>query len=61
MVLYSHHFKNSPQFIVTYVVKGFRTVNEVEVDVFLEFPCFSYDPTEIGNLISGSSAFPKAS
>ena len=44
-----------------HTVKGFGTVNEAEVDVFLEFPCFFYDPTNVGNLISGSSAFSKSS
>ena len=44
------------QFVVVYTVKGFRVVNETKVDVFLEFPCFLYDPTGVGNLISGSSA-----
>ena len=44
-----------------HTVKGFSVVNEAEVDVFLEFACFFYDPTDIGNLISGSSAFSKSS
>ena len=48
------------QFIVIYTVKGFSIVNEAEVDVFLEFPCFFYDPLDIGNLISCSSAFSKS-
>ena len=62
MVLYLHFFnKNFPQFIVIYTVKGFSTVSEAEVDVFLEFSCFFYDPSDIGNLISGSSAFSKPS
>ena len=61
MVLYSHLFKNFPQFIVSHTVKGFSIVNEAEVDVFLEFSCFFYDPTDVGNLISGSSAFSKSS
>ena len=52
--------KNFPQFIVI-TVKGFGIVNEAEVDVFLEFSCFFYDPTDVGNLISGSSAFCKSS
>ena len=47
------------QFVVIHTVKGFSIVNEVEVDIFLEFPCFFYDPTDVGNLISGSSAFFK--
>ena len=49
------------QFVVTHTVKGFSIVNEAEVDVLLEFSCFFYDPTDIGNLISGSSAFSKSS
>ena len=53
--------KNFPQFVVIHTVKGFSVVNEAEVDVFLEFPCFLYDPTDVGNLISGSSAFSKSS
>ena len=55
MVWYSHLFKNFSQFVVIYKVKGFSIVNEA--DVFLELSCFFYDPTEIGNLISGSSSF----
>ena len=54
MVWYSHLSKNSPQFVVIHTVKGFREVNEAEVDVFLEFPCFFYDPTDVGNLNLGS-------
>ena len=50
MIWYSHLFKNLPQFVVVHTVKGFRVVNEAEVDVFLEFLCFSYDPTDVGNL-----------
>ena len=57
---YSHLFKNFAQFIVIHTVKGFGIVNEAEVDVFLELYCFSYDPTDVGNLISGSSAFSKS-
>ena len=49
-------FKNFPQFVVIHTVKGFSVVNEAEVDVFLEFSCFFYDTTDVGNLISGSSA-----
>ena len=52
---------NFPHFVVIHTVKGFRIVNEADVDVFLEFSCFSYDSTDVGNLISGSSAFPKSS
>ena len=58
MVCYSHFF-NFPVFCDPH--KGFSIVNEAEVDVFLEFPCFFYDPTDVGNLISGSSAFSKSS
>ena len=53
--------KNFPQFIVIHIVKGFGTLNEVKVDVFLKFSCFFNDPTDVGNLISGSSAFSKSS
>ena len=59
MVWYSHLFKNFPQAVVIHTVKGFSVVNEA--DVFLEFPSFLYDPVEVGNLISGSSAFSKPS
>ena len=59
MVWYSYPFKNFPQFVVIHTVKGFSVVNDTEVDIFLEFSCFIYDPTDIGNLISGSSAFSK--
>ena len=59
MVWYSHLFQNFPQFAVIHTVKVFGVVNEAEVDVFLEFSCFFYDLTDIGNLISGSSAFSK--
>ena len=61
MVWTSHFFKNFPQFIVIHTVKGFGIVNKAEVDVFLELFCFFDDPTDIGNLISGSSAFSKSS
>ena len=61
MVWYSHLLKNFPQFVVIHTVKGFSIVNEAEVDVFLEFSCFFYDPMDVGNLISSSSAFPKSS
>ena len=61
MIWYSHHFRNFPQCVVTHTVKGFRVVNETEIDVFLEFPCFLYDPMNAANLISGSSAFSKPS
>ena len=58
---YSHLFKNFPQFVVTHTVKGFGVVREAEVDVFLELSCFFDDPADVGNLISGSSAFSKCS
>ena len=61
MVWYSHLFKNFPQFVVIHKVKGFSVVDEGEVDVFLEFSCFFYDPTDVANLISSSSAFSKSS
>ena len=61
MVWYSHFFQNFPQFIVIHTVKGFGIVNKAEIDVFLELFCFFNDPADIGNLISGSSAFSKAS
>ena len=61
VVWYSHLFKNFPQFVVIHIVKGFSIVNEADIDVFLEFSCFFYDPTDIGTLIFGSSAFSKSS
>ena len=61
MVWYYHLLKKSPQFLVIHTVKGFGIVNKAEVDVFLEFSCFYYDPTDVGNLISGSFAFSKFS
>ena len=54
-------FKTFPQFVVIHTVKGFGMVNKAEIDVFLELSCFFYDPADVGNLISGSSAFPKTS
>ena len=57
MVCYFHLMKNFPQFVVIHTVNGFSIANEAEVDIFLELSCFFYDPTDIGNLISGSSAF----
>ena len=60
MVWYSHLFKNFLQFVVIYTVKGFGVFNEAEIDVFLEFSCFFYDPMDVGNLISDSSAFSKS-
>ena len=61
MVLYSLLFKSFPQFVTIHTVKDFSIVNETEVDVFLEFLCFLYDPENVGNLVSGSSAFSKSS
>ena len=63
MVWYSHLFQNFPQFTVIHTVKGISIVNETEVDFFffLKFSCFFYDPTGIGNLISGYSTFSKSS
>ena len=61
MVWYFHLFKNFPQFVVIYTVKGFGIVNKAEVDVFLELSCFFDDAAVVGNLISGSSAFSKTS
>ena len=61
VVWYSHLMKNFPQFAVIHTGKGFGIVNEAEVDVFLEFSRFFYDPVDVGNLISGSSAFSKSS
>ena len=61
MVWYSHLLKNFPQFVVIHTVKGFGVVNKAEVDVSLELSCSFYDPADVGNLISGSSAFSKTS
>ena len=63
VVWYSHLFKNFTLFCVCVIhtVKGFKVVNEAEVDAFLEFPCFFYDPADVGSLISGSSVFSKSS
>ena len=61
VVWYSHLFQNFPQFIVIHTVKGFGIVNKAEIDVFLEFSYFFHDPEDVGNLISGSSAFSKTS
>ena len=61
VVWYSQLLKNFPQFIVIHTVKGFGILNRAEVDVFLELSCFFDDPTDVGNLISGSSAFSKSS
>ena len=57
VVWYSHLFQNFPQLIVIHTVKGFGIVNKIEIDVFLELSCFFDDPVDVGNLISGSSAF----
>ena len=61
VVWYLHLFKNFPQFIVIHTVKGFGIVNNAEIDVFLELSCFFYDLTDVGNLITGCSAFSKSS
>ena len=61
MVWYSCLLKNFPQFVLIYTFKDFSIVSEAEVDVFLEFPCFLYDLANVGNVISGSSAFSKPS
>ena len=61
MVWYSHLLKNFPWFVVIHTVKGFGVVNKAEVDVFLELSCFFDDQVDVGNLISGSSAFSKTS
>ena len=58
---YSCLLKNFPQFVVIHTVKGFSTVNEAEVYVFLEFSCFLYEPMDVGNLTSVYFAFPKSS
>ena len=59
MVWYSHLFKSFPQFVMIHTVKGFSVVNERKVDVFLKFPCFLYDPANVGNFSSGPSASSK--
>ena len=61
MVWYSHLLKNFPQFVVIYTVRGFGVVSKAGIDVFLELSCFFNDPVDVGNLISGSSAFSKFS
>ena len=60
MVQYSHFLQNFPQFVVIHTVKCFGIVNKAEVNGFLKLSCFLYDPTDVGNLISGSSAFSKS-
>ena len=61
MLWYSHLLKNFPQFVMIHTVKGFDVVNKAEADVFLKLSCFFEDPTDVGNVISGSSAFSKSS
>ena len=61
MVWYSHLFQNFPQFVVIHTVKGFGVVSKAEIDVPLELSCFFHDSADVGNLISGSSAFSKTS
>ena len=61
MVWYSHLFQNFPQFVVSHTVEGFGIVNKAEIEVFLDLSCFLDDPADVGNLISGSSAFSKSS
>ena len=61
MIWHFHLFKNFPQFAVIHTVKGFSIVDEADVDISLEFPCFFYNPTNVGNLISSFSAFSKSS
>ena len=61
VILFSHLLKNFPQFVVIHTVKGFGVINIAEEDVFLELSHFFDDPTDVGNLISGSSAFSKSS
>ena len=61
VVWYAHLFQNFPQFIVIHTVKGFGIINKAEIDVFLELSCFFHDPSDVGNLISGCSAFSKTS
>ena len=61
MVWYSHLFKNFPQFVVIHTVKDIGVVNKAGIDVFLELSCFFDDPVDVGNMVSGSSAFSKSS
>ena len=61
MVWYSHLLKNISQFVVIHTVKAVSIVSEAEVDVVMKLPSFSYDPTDVGNLVFGSSAFSKSS
>ena len=59
MVWYSHLSYSFPQFVMIHIVKGFHIVDESEIDVFLKFSCFLYNPANVGNLISSSSSFSK--
>ena len=61
VVWYSHHFQKFPKFILIHTVKGFGLVNKADIDIFLELSCFFDDPVDVGNLISGCSAFYKTS
>ena len=61
MIWYSHLLKNFLKFVMTHTVRGFGRVNKAKVDIFLELSCFVNDPADVGNLISGSSAFSKSS
>ena len=61
VVWYSHLFQNFPEFVVVHTVKGFGIINKAEIDIFLELSCFFNDPADVGNLVSGSSAFSKSS
>ena len=61
MVWYSHLFKSFPQFVMIHTVKAFSIVNQTEIDIFLKFPSFLYNPANVGNLIPNSSAFSKPS
>ena len=60
MVWHSHLFQNFPQYVVIYTLKVFGVVNKAQVDAFLELSCFIYDPMDVGNWISGSTAFSKS-
>ena len=61
VVWYSYLLKNFPQFLAIHTVKGFSVASEAEADIFMELSCFSDDPVDVGNLLSGSSAFTKSS
>ena len=60
MVCFFHLFQNFPQFFVIHIIKDFGIINDAKVDVSLKFPCFLYDPTDVGDLISGSYAFSES-